>query len=173
VEIMSNPNKEGSFVQEFKQFLQNVWAILAGISVLFPLSNALAEIIPLARWPEGGLAYFSPELVSIVSTLACLFIILWTFGHRRQFGRRRLPILKTAGLSFSAGIIALIIYLTIQYVVANDFYYNVLGLESDSSWRMFGDIFLLLACSAFFVLVTRAFMLLGVVEYFGRKRHTV
>jgi hypothetical protein len=169
--------KEGvSFLEEFKQFLQflqNLWAILASISVLFPLSNALAKILPLARWPEGGLAYFSPELISLISTLACLFIVLWTFGHRHQFGRRRRSIQNTAGLSFLAGVIALIIYLTVQYAVANDFYYTVLGLESDNFWRVLGDIILLLVYSAFFVFMTRAFMLLGMLEYFGQKSHTV
>jgi hypothetical protein len=85
----------------------------------------------------------------------------------------RHPIQKTAGLSFLAGLIALIIYLTVQFAVANDFYWNVLGLESDNFWRVLGDIVLLLAYSAFFVLMTRAFMLLGMLEYFGHKSHTV
>jgi len=173
---MSNPKEEASFLEEFKQFLQflqNLWAILAGISVLFPLSNALAKIIPLARWPEGGLAYFSPQLLSIISSLACLFLLLWTFGHRYQLERRRRQTQKKAGLSFAVGLIALIIYLTVYFAVANDFYYDVLKWESDDLRRMLGDIVLLIVYSAFFVLMTQAFMLLGMLEYFGRKSHTV
>ena len=173
---MSNPKKEVSFIEEFKQFLQflqNLWSILAGISVLFPLSNALAKIIPLARWPEGGLVYFSPELVSIISSLACLFIILYTFGYRHKIGRRRRPIQKKAGISFLVGVIVLIIYLTVYLAVANDFWFNVFGVESGDFRRVFGDIVLLIVYSMFFVLMTRAFMLLGMSEYFGRGSHTV
>jgi hypothetical protein len=172
---MSNPKEEVSFIEEFKQFLQflqNLWSVLAGISVLFPLSNALAKIIPLSPWPEGGLVYFSPELVSIISSLACLFIILYTFGHRHQIGRRLRPIQKKAGLSFLVGVIALIIYLIVYLAVANDFWFNVLGVESGDFRRVSGDIVLLIVYSLFFVLMTRAFMLLGMLEYFGRESHT-
>lgn len=173
---MNNPKEEVSFLNEFKdflQFLQNLWTILAGISVLFPLSNALAKIIPLAQWPEGGLAYFSPQLLSIVSSLACLFLLLWLFGHRYQFKRRRFQTRKKAGLSFAIGLIALIIYLTVYFSIANDFYYEILKWESDDLRRVLGDIVLLIAYSAFFVLITQAFMLLGMLEYFGHKGHTV
>lgn len=176
---MNNRKGEVSFLQEFKeflQFLQSLWTLLAGISVLFPLfplSDVLAKVIPLARWPEGGLAYFSPQLLSIVSSLACLFLLLWMFGHRYQLERRRIKTQKKAGFSFAVGLIALIIYLTVYFAIANDFYYDVLKWESDDLRRVLGDIVLLIAYSAFFVLMTQAFMLLGMLEYFGRKSHTV
>jgi uncharacterized protein involved in cysteine biosynthesis len=38
-------------LEEFKhfiEFLQNLWAILASVSVLFPLSNMFAQIVPVA-----------------------------------------------------------------------------------------------------------------------------
>ena len=130
-------------------------------------------IIPLARWPEGGLVYFSPELFSIISSIACLFIILYTFSHRDQIGKVRRSIQKKAGLSFLAGVIALIIYLTLYFAAANDFWFNVLKVESGSFLRVLGDIVLLIVYSIFFVLMTRAFMLLGMLEYFGRKSKTV
>jgi ABC-type xylose transport system permease subunit len=173
---MSNPKGNTSFLAEFKQFLlflQNLWAILAGVSVLFPLSNALTKIVPLDRWPEGGLAYFSPELVSTISTLTCIFIVLWTFGKRHEIRKMRIPMRKRAVISFLAGIFALIIYLATQFAVVDNFYYNVLRLESGSGWRVLGDIVLLLAYSAFFALMTRAFMLLGMLEYFGRRSSPV
>lgn len=172
IAMMNNPKKKGSFLKELKdflQFLQSLWTILAGASVLFPLSNALAEIIPLARWPEGALAYFSPQLLSIVSSLACLFLLLWMFGHRYQLEKKRIKTQKKAGLSFAVGSIALIIYLTVYFAIANDFYYDVLKWESGDLRRVLGDIVLLIAYSAFFVLMTQAFMLLGLLEYFGRK----
>ena len=173
---MNNPKEEGSFMKEFKDFLlflQNLWTALAGISVLFPLSNALAKISPLAQWPEGGLTYFPPPLLSIVSSLSCLFLLLWLFGHRYQLGRRKAQTQKKAGLSFAVGLIALIVYLTLYLAIANDFYFDVLNWESDDLRRVLGDIVLLLAYSAFFVLMTQAFMLLGMLAYCGRNSQTV
>lgn len=173
---MNNQKTGASFIKEFKEFLlflQNLWTALAGISVLFPLSNALAKIIPLARWPEGGLAYFPPPLLSIVSSLSCLFLLLWLFGHRHQLGRRRVQTQKKAGLSFAVGLFALITYLTVHFALANDFYFDVLNWESGDLRRVLGDIVLLIAYSAFFVLMTQAFMLLGMLAYFGRNSQTV
>lgn len=171
---MNRPKEEPHFLKEFKQFLQflqNLWSILAGISVLFPLSNALIKIIPLSRWPEGGLVYFSPELVSTLSSLACLFIILYIFGRRHQIGKQRRTIQKKAGLSFLAGVIALIIYLTVYIAVENDIWFTFFGVGSGDLVRIFGDIVLLSAYSMFFVLITLAFMLLGMLEYFGHNGH--
>jgi hypothetical protein len=173
---MSSSNEETTFLDELKKFigfLQNLWAILAGVSILFPLSNVLAQIIPLAQWGEGGLTYLSPQLVTVISTVACLFVILWTFGQRDQFARqrKRRSTQKQAGLSFAFGVMALIIYLVVHYAVMNDFYFIVLEWESGDLRRVLGDIVLLLAYSAFFVLITRAFMLLGMMEYFGQKGH--
>lgn len=171
---MSSPSEETPFIKELKEFigfLQNLWAILAGISVLFPFSNVFAQIIPLAQWGEGGFAYLSPPLVTAISTVACVFVILWTFGRRQQFtrARKRKSIQKQAGISFALGVAALVVYLTGHYAVAHDFYWNVLQWESDDFRRMLGDIVLLLAYSVFFVLVTKAFLLLGMMEYFGQK----
>lgn len=171
-------DKGSSFLGEFKTFigfLQNLWAILAGISALFPLSNTLANIIPLAKWSEGGLAYLSPQLVTVIATVACLFTILWTFGQRHQFARQRQrrSVQKQAGLCFTCGVTALIIYLAVHYAVVANFYFVVLGWESGDLRRVLGDIVLLLSYSAFFVLVTRAFMLLGMIEYFGQRGHAV
>ena len=172
---MRNPKEDVSFLEEFKQFLQflqNLWAILAGVSVLFPLSNALTKIIPLEQWPEGGLAYFPPQLLSIVSSLACFFLLLWRFGHRYQLEGRRRQIQKKAGLSFVIGLIALILYLTVHFAIANGFYDIVVRWESDDFRRVIGDIILLVVYSAFFVLITQAFVLLGMLEYFGCNSHT-
>lgn len=173
---MGSPGEEAPFIKEFKDFLgflQNLWSILAAVSVLFPLSNVLAQIIPLARWEEGGFAYLSPQLVTAISTVASLFIILWTFGQRQQFadqGKRR-SIQKQAGISFALGFGSLIIYLVGHYAVANGFYWDVLQWTSDDIRRILGDIVLLFTYSAFFALVTRAFMLLAMIEYFGQKAY--
>jgi hypothetical protein len=171
---MNESNGQSSFLDEFKNFigfLQNLWALLAGVSVLFPFSNVFAQIIPLSQWSEGGLVYFSPQLVTAISTVACLFVIFWSFGQRHRFARQsiRRSTQKQAGFSFAFGIVALFVYLVLHYAVVNNFYFDVLGWESGDSKRVFGDVLLLLAYSAFFVFVTRAFMLLGLMEYFGQE----
>ena len=84
---MKSKKAAPGFLADFKrfvEFLQGLWGILAGISTLFPLSNTFLKVVPLASWPEGGFAYFSPGVVSAVATLICLFVILWTFGQRQR-----------------------------------------------------------------------------------------
>ncbi len=172
---MSTPNQGTTFLEEFKNFiafLRNLWGILAGITVLFPLSNELTKIIPLARWPEGGLAYFSPELVAVVSTLTALFVILWPYGQRRRFRspRNRSSIQGQARWAFAFGFVVLALYLAIHTLIGADFYFTALGWESGDLRRMLGDVILLFTYSAAFALISRAFILLGMLEYFGKEK---
>ena len=174
---MNNSQEEVTSVDELKQFakfLQSLWAALAGISVLFPLSNVLAKVIPLAQWPEGGFAFFNPTLVTAISTVTCLFIILWTFGRRQQFAsaKRRRSVRRESALSFVVGGIGLIVYLIGHYAVTQDFYYKVFNWVTGDPQRVFGDLLLLIAYCVFFAFMTRAFMLLGMLEYYGSKRRT-
>jgi hypothetical protein len=172
---MNNSQEEVTSIDELKQFtkfLQSLWATLAGISVLFPLSNVLAKVIPLAQWPEGGFAFISPTLVTAISTMTCLFIILWTFGRRQQFAnaKRRRLINRESALSFVVGGIGLIVYLIGHYAVVQDFYYVEFNWASTDFRQVFGDLLLLIAYCVFFAFMTRAFMLLGMLEYYGSKR---
>jgi len=157
-------------LQEFKdfvEFLQHLWAILAGVSVLFPLSNTFVRIIPLAQWSDGGFAYLSPALVSGLATLACLFIVLWTFGRREEMRARRAwtSLHQQAARSFALGSAALIVYLVGHYAISHDFYFQVLGWQSDDLRRIAGDLVLVVAYGGFFVFVTQAFLALGLREY--------
>lgn len=151
----------------FLEFLHGLWAALASVSILFPLSNSLFDVIPHGVWPDGGFVYFPPLLVTIVTTIACLFLVLWTFGQRRQYQEERdLDILpKRACFSLVAGLAALVIYLACYFSVREGFYFNVLGWESDDLRRIAGDAVLMIAYTGFFALVTRAFLLLGLREY--------
>lgn len=161
------------FLADFKsfvKFLHGLWGILAGVSALFPLSNTLRKVIPLANWPEGGLAYFSPGVVSSVTTLICLFVILWTFGQRQKFGNRtREQVTRRAWQTFLLGSIALVLYLLMHYAIRENFYFVVLGWDSGDLRRIFGDILLLVIYSAWFAMITRAFVLLGLIEFLGLK----
>lgn len=172
---MNNSQEEVTSMDELKQFtkfLQSLWATLAGISVLFPLSNVLAKVIPLAQWPKGGFAFFNPTLVTAISTVMCLFIILWTFGRRQQFAnaKRRRLIRRESALSFVVGGIGLIVYLIGHYAVTQNFYYIVFNWASTDPRQVFGDLLVLIAYCVFFAFMTRAFMLLGMLEYYGSKR---
>ncbi|MBI4791088.1 MAG: hypothetical protein HY782_29000 [Chloroflexi bacterium] len=160
-------------LKDFLGFLQGMWGILAGVSVLFPLSNSLAKVIPLKEWgPGGALLNFSPQLVTIVTTLVALFVILATFGQRDAFRTRtkRRVLQQQAWPSFVVAILALIIYVGIYSLVANGFFMSQFGwgYETDPRWLL-TDVLLLLSYSIFFALMTRAFVLLGMLEYFGKE----
>jgi len=78
----------------------------------------------------------------------------------------------TAVRSFVAGVAALMVYLLGHYAISHDFYFLVLGWESDDLRRIAGDLVLVLAYGGFFVFVTRAFLALGLREYLRSTRET-
>jgi len=172
---MNTSNPGTVFLKEFKDFiafLQNLWGILAGISVLFPLSNAFLKIIPLKILNEDGvLVFFSPHLFTTIATLVSLFLILWTFSQRNKVksskGRTRTR--RQAWFSFGVGISSLVIYIVIYFLISN-IAYDVLGWESDDVRRLFGEAVLLIFYCSFFSLMTRAFMLLGMIEFFRLEK---
>ena len=172
---MDSSNQGATFIGELKDFLaflQNLWGILAGISVLFPLSDALLKIIPLEVLDEDGfLVFFPRELFTAVATLVSLFLILWTFGRRGELNAstERTRMRQWASLSFVVGVSALVIYLVVYFFLVNSAY-DVLGWESGDSKRLIGEVILLLFYSAFFALATRAFVMLGMVEFFRRGK---
>src|SRR5512142_2738652 len=87
-------NAQNSFLGEFTdfvKFLQTLWGILPGISVLFPLSTVVLKLIPTGNIyddPPGGLAYLTPALITALATVATLFVILVTFRQRRDLRTR-------------------------------------------------------------------------------------
>jgi len=173
---MSNSNKETAFLKEFKNFvvfLQSLWGILAGMSVFFPLSNALTKVIPLRYIhddPAGALEYLSPELITTITTVITLFVVLRTFGRRQRFKvkKERRLIQRQAWLSFALGLLALGLYCVVYFGIY-ELYYMPGEIWSGDPRRLLGDILLLLSYSAFFALITRAFMLLGMIEFFGQE----
>ncbi|HIE32024.1 MAG TPA: hypothetical protein EYP67_06560 [Methanosarcinales archaeon] len=173
---MRNSKKGTAFLVEFRDFiafLQSLWGILAGISVLFPLSNVLIKLIPLRRLhddPAGALGYLTPDLITVVATLITLFVVLLTFSNRHKFEalKERRLIQRQACFSFAFGLLALIIYFTVYFGIY-PLYYEPYGIYyGDPRW-LIGDFGLLLSYSTFFALVSRAFMLLGMIEYFGKS----
>ena len=171
---MNASNQDATFVKEFKDFvvfLQNLWGVLAGISLLFPLSDAFFKIIPLGSLAEDGfLVFFPRELFTAVATLVSLFITLWTSGQRDKLKPLRdgAGIRHRATLSFAVGLGALVVYLALYFFLPNSAD-DVLGWESGDSVRLVGEAILLVFYSGFFALVTGAFVLLGMAEFFKRK----
>ena len=170
-------NKGAAFLKEFKDFivfLQSLWGILAGISVFFPLSNVLSKVIPLGNFYDeppgsGAFQYFSPETVTAIATLITVFVILSTFIRRHKFKAQKVSLIQgQAWLSFAIGLLSLILYLVLNYGIY-EFFYGPLEIWGGDPRRRIGDIMLLLSYSAFFVLMTRAFMLLGMIEFFGHE----
>jgi hypothetical protein len=171
---MASTDQGNTFIKEFKDFidfLKNLWGILAGISVLFPLSNALAHLIPLETIDKGGiLIWLSPAMFTTLATLSCLFLILWTFSQRQNFQSPKISryIQRQSLISFAVGLAILITYMVIYFALAA--YYGEYGWSSGDIRHLIGEVPLLILYGAFFVLVTRAFLLLGMGEYFKSEK---
>jgi hypothetical protein len=169
---MNATNQGKTFLRELKDFLsflQNLWGILAGISVFFPLSNVLIKLIPMKTIEEDGVfVHLSPALITAIATVVTLFVVLWSFGNRRRLKLKR-TLQKTrrqAWVSFGVGLSSLVAYLVVYYItyqVAWDSW----GWSSDDPRRLLVEVFLLAAYSLFFAMLTRAFMLLGMSEFFA------
>lgn len=171
---MVRNNGGSSFLEElreFLEFLRSLWGLLTGFSIFFPLSNVFLRLIPMGRLhddPPGALGYLSEDLVTSVATLTVLFVVFSTFGSRdavRQVPSRRF-VQRSARRSFFMGWTALLGYLFIYYGVYPLFYEPFSVFQGDPRW-LIGDFSLLIFYSAFFSLITRAFMLLGMMEYYG------
>lgn len=173
-----NSSKRGTaFLEEFKDFIafiQKLWGMLAGISVFFPLSNVFARVIPLGIYGQDGVyEHLSPSLITTITTLVTLFVVLSIFSNRSTFRerRKRRDVQRHAWISFGAGILALVIYLII-YAMYSEYAWSIWGWGSDDPRKLFAEIPLLAAYSAFFALITRAFMLLGMIEFFEHESYS-
>jgi hypothetical protein len=174
---MSPDAARNAFIDQFTdflKFLQTLWGILAGISVLFPLSNVLLKIIPMGNIyddPPGGLAYLDPALITTLSTVATLFVILVTFRQRAGLRTRKKQstIQQQAWIAFGVGSLGLLLYLVVYFGVYTAFY-DPLGIWGGDPRRLIGDFLLLLFYGTFFAMITRAFVLLGMLEFFDKAK---
>jgi len=150
----------------FVHFLRVMWGEAAAVSMLFPLSNALVEILPLTRRPSGGFVYLVPALVTLIATLGSLSQVVWLFTQRDHLGIAG-PNRARAGARrcFSLGVLALVTYLIGHHVLTSDVYFDVLGWHRADPRLMIGDIVLLFSYAIFFGSMTRAFTLLGLLEF--------
>src|SRR3990172_3902126 len=61
-------------LREFLAFLRSLWGILAGVTVVFPISNLLTAVLPLLTGSE--------RLSTVLATLFSLFAIFVVFALR-------------------------------------------------------------------------------------------
>lgn len=167
---MESPQRGRDFLKEFREFiafLSTLWGLLAGISVFFPLSSVFLKVIPLKAYEADGVFnHLSPPLITAVATVVTFFLVLSTFSQREEYkGVSRNNIRRRAWISMGVGMIALIAYITIHQIYA-EYGDSVFGLGSDDPRKLFFEIPLLVAYTAFFALLTRAFMLLGMMEFY-------
>jgi hypothetical protein len=166
------PERQGAgFLREltaFLEFLRHLWGVLAGVSVLFPLSNTLVRVIPLGSYHVGTGVFdqIAPPVITALSTVVTLFVVLTTFaGRRRARGARgRRAALRRAWWSFGAGLAALLGYLALHQVYAMSAW-DPWGWGSGDPRKLLAEVPLTLLYAAFFALLTRAFMLLGLLEF--------
>jgi hypothetical protein len=161
------------FADEFRaflEFLRSVWGAFAGASVFFPLSNELLDAIPHSPDVFYMLDYIGNfvELLTSLTTLGCFFVILWTFGqrHRVERGSRR-RVYRRAWLALGAGVVSLFLYLLLYSIAASGGHDVILGplSESGDPAVTLYELTMLLLYVGFFSLLTRSFVLLGLVEY--------
>jgi magnesium-transporting ATPase (P-type) len=169
---MNHPESERKYIEELKAFLlflKDLWGLLAGISVFFPLSNILLRTIPLGAYGNDGVFdQLPPSLLTTLATVVTLFVVLVTFAGRRRFQdpRERHGTLRAAWLSFGIGTLALLTYLIVHQAY-REYAWEPWGWGSGDPRKLFAEIPLLITYVMFFSLLTRAFTLLGMIEFFG------
>lgn len=113
------------FLKEFHTFvtfLQNLWGLLAGVSVFFPFSNLLLKAIPLRAYGEEGGVYnhLSPPLITTATTIVTLFVLLSPFTGRGWLRKKesRQAAVHNAWVSFGVSLLFLIAYVILHQVYA-------------------------------------------------------
>lgn len=159
-------------LREFLGFLRSLWGLLAGVSVLFPLSNLLAEVVPIDE--EGRpFTQLDPATLTAITMVTCIFITFATFHRREDFAgdanRRRHA--RTSRIAFTVALAAGAVYLFCRTFA----YDNIIELDTtpqyaDFLWKtaIYEGVFAALYV-VFFALLTWAFLLLALDEYQREK----
>lgn len=158
-------------LEAFLGFLRTLWGLLAGVSVFFPLSNLLLGAIPLAAYDAGGVYdRVSPALVSALATVVALFVVLATYGRRRHVGEPdgRTRTARAAWRSLAASLACLAAYVAVHQVYA-EWAWGRWQWGSGDPRKLLVELPLAAAYVASFALLTRAFVLLAMLEYYGEE----
>jgi hypothetical protein len=112
-------------IERFHNLLNNLWGMLASISVFFPLSNIFAKLIPIDAWDQGGgLVAISPQVFTAIASLGAVFVVFFRFGLREKLNTKegRQSMWNLTPPSFFGGLIALVIYLVLYSSIQNNLY---------------------------------------------------
>ncbi len=170
------PPVASPYLEELKDlfdFLHSLWGILAGATIFFPLSATFLKLVPVEyRWHTDdymrGFGYFKPPMVIAITTIMIIFAMFWLVSHRAYFKPAKRKILQRRALScFVVGIFSLVFYLTAYEVFADITY--VKEIYGGNPALVPYDLLLLTSYAGFFVLLTTAFTILGMIEYYAEK----
>lgn len=176
--VASQKNSRIEEIKKLLTFLSTLYGLLAGISVLFPFADQFVNFFPLhPALPENyatsslpffkGLFVISPEGVRICGTIFALWIVLWTFSKRNQLDRNQ------AKWSFFCAVIPLIGFFVIWALVPS-LYFSYFVVDGGISATRFSgivvnDILLLISYATTMGMLTRGFMILGMLEYYRKQ----
>lgn len=170
------PPVETSFLEELKDlfdFLHSLWGILAGSTIFFPLSATFLKLVPVEyRWHTDdymrGFGFFKPPMVIAITTIMIFFTMFWLVSHRAHFKPSQRKLMQRRALScFVVGIFSLVFYLIAYEVLANITY--VKAIYGGNPKLIPYDLLMLASYAGFFVLLTAAFTILGMIEYYAEK----
>jgi hypothetical protein len=147
-------------IRHFLQFLQGLYGLLSGITLLFPLSNALIPLIPVANEDKG--------LFTILATLISIFAVFYFYASadaeaflkdKNLFKRRAIP----SGLyAISSFVFYIILFQATSPRV------NPSSVSGASGLGLVVGLIALALYACMFVAGTSAFIQLALHEYFRK-----
>jgi len=159
-----------SFHQELREFLRclrSLYGVLAGISVLFPLSNTLITVVPIGT-DQHPFQNLSPTVVTTLTMLTCVFLTFAMFGRRNRFAdpKHRARYAWYARACFLVALAALAIYLLAPHSLYTSWITN--NPDGDTGIAEYDGLLATLYVATF-SLFTQAFLALAMLEYFPER----
>ncbi|GAB6190707.1 hypothetical protein [Desulfocastanea catecholica] len=145
-------------LRSFIKYMSSLWALLAGITVVFPLSDVLLEVISL---PADAYQKSTAPIAIPVTTLVTLFTLFYTFVQR---DKSQYVTVRQSNVFFMLGLSSLVIFFLLEHF-EEPLRENFLPFLDTSD-----DYVLLLVAVVpfyvcFFACITRAFTILALMEY--------
>jgi hypothetical protein len=152
-------------------YLSSLWGTLSGLSLLFPVSNALLNCIPTVKLETLDNPFVAPKLLTALATVASLFVIMIVVSKRRsvrldavhrdfEFDTMR----QAAIRDFVLATMSLFLYLACYFVLVTKL--SDEQMRQLPNWVPFAPFFLF---PATFALLSAAFTRLGLREYLAEK----
>jgi hypothetical protein len=164
----SAPSGPADDLLGFLRFAGRLWALLAGVSVLFPLANVFLRVIPASERFQP-LFRLPPAVMAPAAMLASAFMLLVSYYGRTGTDAARTgvaPARRSALTAFLAGAVCLGVYLSWEALLGDRLYGDTANttIAKEAALEA-SDIAFILLYSGFFVFMTRAFVILALLEY--------